>query len=71
LRFAGRFARILQTDPPDADGWIKVKLRFDVEEMAIGYALSFAAKLEVLEPKTLREKVIEEARNLIGFYEKK
>jgi len=71
LRFAGRFARILQTDPPDADGWITVKLRFDVEEMAIGYTLSFGAKLEVLEPETLREKVIEEARNLIGFYEKR
>lgn len=68
MRFAGRFARILQTDAPDADGWIKVTLRFDVEEMAIGYALSFGEKLEVLEP-TLRTKVIEEARNLIRFYE--
>jgi predicted DNA-binding transcriptional regulator YafY len=71
MRFAGRFARILQTDPPDADGWIKVTLRFDVEEMAIGYALSFGEKLEVLEPRTLRTKVIEEARNLIRFYEDK
>jgi len=71
MRFAGRFARILQTDAPDADGWIRVTLRFDVEEMAIGYALSFGEKLEVLEPKTLRTKVIEEARNLIRFYENK
>jgi predicted DNA-binding transcriptional regulator YafY len=70
MRFAGRFARILQTDTSNADGWIRVKLRFDVEEMAIGYALSFGAKLEVLEPETLRNKVIEEARNLIRFYEK-
>jgi len=71
LRFAGRFARILETGSPDSEGWINVKLRFDVEEMAIGYALSFGAKLEVLEPEILRTKVIEEARNLIGFYENK
>jgi predicted DNA-binding transcriptional regulator YafY len=71
MRFAGRFARVLQTDTPDADGWIMVTLRFDVEEMAIGYALSFGEKLEVLEPTTLRTKVIKEARNLIRFYENK
>jgi predicted DNA-binding transcriptional regulator YafY len=71
MRFAGRFARVLQTDAPDADGWIRVTLRFDVEEMAIGYALSFGEKLEVLEPTSLRTKVIEEARNLIRFYENK
>jgi predicted DNA-binding transcriptional regulator YafY len=71
MRFAGRFARVLQADAPDADGWIRVTLRFDVEEMAIGYALSFGEKLEVLEPTSLRTKVIEEARNLIRFYENK
>jgi predicted DNA-binding transcriptional regulator YafY len=37
--------------------------------MAVEYALSFGAKLEVLEPVTLREKVIEAAKGLVEFYE--
>lgn len=68
LRFAGRFARIANADPPDRDGWIKVNVRFDVEEMAIEWALSFCDKMEVLEPAPLREKVIAAAKSLISFY---
>lgn len=68
LRFAGRFARIGQADPPDADGWIRVTLRFDVEEMAIEWVLSFGAKMEVIEPATLREKVITAAQSVLAFY---
>jgi len=68
MSFAGRFARIEQADPPDSDGWIRVSMRFDVEEMAIEYALSFGSKMEVLEPATLREKVINAATSVIAFY---
>src|SRR5436190_21148166 len=64
LRFAGRFARIAHTDPPDDNGWIKVNVRFDVEEMGIEWALGFGAKMEVLEPATLRAKVINAAKSL-------
>jgi predicted DNA-binding transcriptional regulator YafY len=69
LRYAGRFARIEHAGPPDEHRWIPVSVRFDVEEMAVEYALSFGAKLEVLEPVTLREKVIEAAKGLVEFYE--
>lgn len=68
LSFAGRFARIEHVNQPDEDGWIKVSLRFDVEEMAVEYALSFGSKIEVVEPKTLREKVIDAANSVISFY---
>jgi predicted DNA-binding transcriptional regulator YafY len=68
MGFAGRFARIAHADPPDAEGWIKVAMRFDVEEMACEYALSFGPLMEVLEPATLREKVIAAARRVIAFY---
>lgn len=68
LRFAGRFARIGQADAPNADGWIRVTLRFDVEEMAIEWVLSFGAKMEVIEPATLRDKVITAAQSVIAFY---
>jgi predicted DNA-binding transcriptional regulator YafY len=68
MSLAGRFARIEHADPPDSDGWIKVAMRFDVEEMAVEYALSFGSKMEVLEPETLREKVINAAKSVLAFY---
>jgi predicted DNA-binding transcriptional regulator YafY len=68
LRYAGRFARVEQTGEPDADGWVKVALRFDVEEMACEYALSFGTQLEVLEPAALREKVRAAAEGVVAFY---
>ncbi len=68
LRYAGRFARVESAGEPDAEGWAEVVLRFDVEEMAVEYALSFGAKLEVVEPESLREKVVEAARSVVSFY---
>lgn len=68
MSFAGRFARIEHADPPDPDGWLRVAMRFDVEEMAIEYALSFGSKMEVLEPESLREKVISAAKSVLAFY---
>jgi predicted DNA-binding transcriptional regulator YafY len=68
LAFAGRFARIEQTSAPAADGWSEVQVRFDVEEMAIEYALSFGPQVEVIAPAALRDKVIEMARRVIDFY---
>jgi predicted DNA-binding transcriptional regulator YafY len=68
LGYAGRFARIEHTGEPDADGWSEVHVRFDVEEMAVEYALSFGACVEVLTPQTLRDKVIEMAQSVIAFY---
>ena len=70
LRYAGRFARLEDVGEPDAQGWTEVGLRFDVEEMAVEYALSFGAKMEVLEPASLREKVVEAARAVVAFYAK-
>lgn len=69
LRFAGRFARVGETHQTEPSGWIRVSVRFDVEEMACQYALSFGSKLEVIEPFSLREKVIEAARDVVKFYE--
>ena len=70
LRFAGRFARIERTGEADANGWPEVTVRFDVEEMAVEYALSFGSQVEVLEPEALREKVIEMAKSVVEFYQR-
>jgi predicted DNA-binding transcriptional regulator YafY len=71
LSFAGRFARVGEPGPADSYGWTRVSVGFDVEEMACEYAMSFGAQLEVLEPFTLREKVIAAAHRLVDFYSNK
>ncbi|MCA1849611.1 MAG: WYL domain-containing protein, partial [Acidobacteria bacterium] len=68
MPYAGRFARVEQTGQADEEGWVEVMLRFDVEEMACEYALSFGTQLEVLEPLALREKVLEAAKSVVAFY---
>lgn len=68
LSFAGRFARVGDVLETHADGWLVVTVRFDVEEMACEYALSFGSSLEVLEPRSLREKVIAAAQRVVKFY---
>jgi len=68
LSFAGRFARVKETDETDARGWKKVHVGFDVEEMACEYAVSFGPNLEVIEPLTLREKVIAMTQATLEFY---
>ena len=68
LRFAGRFARVDEPTATDEHGWLLVSVGFDVEEIACEYALSFGAKLEVLEPQSLREKVIAAAKEVVEFY---
>ncbi|MFP5262065.1 MAG: helix-turn-helix transcriptional regulator [Blastocatellia bacterium] len=71
LRYAGRFARVEHVAAPDEEGWVRVSIRFDVEEMACEYALSFGTQMEVLEPQSLREKVMDSARAVVEFYDQK
>jgi predicted DNA-binding transcriptional regulator YafY len=68
LRYAGHFARIEQIDSPDAEGWIPVSIRFDVEEEACAYVLGFGAHVEVLEPPQLRDRVLQAAKEAIALY---
>src|SRR6185369_14222187 len=69
LTFAGRFARVNETGETDSRGWKKFKVGFDIEEMACEYALSFGPSLEVIEPLTLREKVVAMAKATLDFYD--
>jgi predicted DNA-binding transcriptional regulator YafY len=65
---AGRYARIDHIDQPDAQGWITVRLLFEMEEGACGYLLTFGTHVEILEPVELREKVIRLAKEMLAFY---
>jgi len=71
LEYAGKSARIEQIDPPDADGWLKVFIQFEIEEQACAYVLGFGPQIEVLEPQELREKVINLAEGVVALYAQK
>ena len=43
-------------------------MRFQFEEEATEYVLSFGPRIEVVEPLSLRGKVIEMAESVIAFY---
>jgi predicted DNA-binding transcriptional regulator YafY len=70
LSLGGRFARVENMGQPDEHGWVEVLLRFDVEEMACEYALAFGPAMEVLAPESLRNKVVEAARAVLGIYDR-
>ena len=54
----------LEEETPQGS-FVRLRLRFDAEEEAIQFALSFAADIEVLEPDTLRERVLAKALALV------
>lgn len=68
IRSGGRFARIEDEAPPDADGWIALRICFDGERVARELALGFGTRLLVEEPRALREYVIREAAALVAHY---
>ena len=68
MSYLGRASRVEHSEPPDANGWSTVTMRFDVEEEACQFALSFGADAEVLEPASLREKAIASAEGLLDRY---
>jgi predicted DNA-binding transcriptional regulator YafY len=68
MRYAGRYSRIEQVDPADADGWSPVALRFETEEDACAFILGFGPRIEVIEPQALRAKVRELAEGVAALY---
>lgn len=70
ISYLTRASRIEHRDPPDAHGWSTLTMRFDVEEEACQFALSFGGQAEVLEPRPLRDKVIAAAEATLNLYGK-
>jgi predicted DNA-binding transcriptional regulator YafY len=68
LRYAGRFSRLEEASEPDAGGWATVRMRFQFEEDACGLALSFGTRVEAVEPRGLREKILKMAEEVVAFY---
>jgi predicted DNA-binding transcriptional regulator YafY len=57
----------LQEESAEGDR-IRVRLRFDAEQEAIMFALSFGAGVELVEPAHLRQRVLEAARGTVTCY---
>jgi predicted DNA-binding transcriptional regulator YafY len=68
LHYAGRFSRLEEASEPDAAGWATVRMRFQFEEDACGLALGFGTRVEVVEPASLREKILKAAEEVVAFY---
>ena len=58
--------RVLEATP--REDRIAVRVRFDAEEEAVQFALSYGADLEVVEPAALREQVASAAVAIAGIY---
>lgn len=68
LKFTGRFVQIIEMDKPNEDGWIPVKLCFETEEEASGYALGFGDQMKVVEPHNLQDQVLKMAEAAVKLY---
>jgi predicted DNA-binding transcriptional regulator YafY len=68
IRQGGHYTRIEREYPPDAEGRIRLDLNLEEEHNAVGYLIGFGAQVEVLEPPTLREKIVEIAKEIIAVY---
>jgi len=71
LSYMGRASRVERRAGPDADGWMILTMRFDAEEEALQFALSFGADAEVLEPASLRARVTRSAEATLRLYASK
>ncbi len=55
----------LQEERPEGDR-VRIRVRFDVEDEAVMFALGFGAAVEIVDPPELRERVLRAARELVA-----
>jgi predicted DNA-binding transcriptional regulator YafY len=68
LRYAGRYSRVEEVGEAEADGWVPVRMLFELHEDARSFALSYGPLLEVIEPQELRQEVILLAQQMVDRY---
>lgn len=71
LAFTNRFMKKIETKSNKKGGWIRVKLTFDTKDEAVGYILSFADKIKVVEPVDLSDQIIHQAKAIISLSKSK
>lgn len=68
LQYILRFARIEEVGRPDEQGWVALVIRFQTEQEACEHLLGFGKQAEVIEPASLRDRVIKGAREVLELY---
>ena len=58
----------LEKEDPEGE-LVRIQMRFDAEEEALQFALSFGSDVEVLEPLTLRDKTCQNAAGIVRLYQ--
>jgi len=58
--------RAKRVDVPDADGWVTLNAEFDDEEHACFMVQGLGPRAEVIEPQSLRERVLAAAEALLA-----
>jgi predicted DNA-binding transcriptional regulator YafY len=60
LKHRCRPSRLVTPSVPDAEGWMTLEADFDDEDQAVFVALGFGARIEVIAPEKVRERVAQE-----------
>jgi predicted DNA-binding transcriptional regulator YafY len=68
MRSEGRYARIEREELPDQQGWVRLEMLFEEQHSACEYVLSYATRMEVIEPPALRELVVHAAEGIVELY---
>jgi predicted DNA-binding transcriptional regulator YafY len=68
LHYTGKFSQVEEVGQPDEEGWVRVTVCFQFEEVACECLLGFGDQVEIIEPQELREKVFNRAKSVIAFY---
>jgi predicted DNA-binding transcriptional regulator YafY len=68
LRQGERYTQLEAEEPPDAEGWARVEMRFEEEHNAVEFILGFGDRIEVVAPDDLRTQVIQQADAILALY---
>jgi predicted DNA-binding transcriptional regulator YafY len=71
LRQGERYTQLEAEEPPDAEGWARVEMRFEEERNAVEFILGFGDQIEVIAPEELRTLVIQQAAAILARYDQR
>jgi predicted DNA-binding transcriptional regulator YafY len=68
LRQGERYTRLEAEEQPDAEGWVRVEMRFEEERNAVEFIMGFGDQIAVIAPVELRALVIRQAAAILARY---
>lgn len=70
MRFTERYVRLTHTGEREGDDWVPISLQCDGVDEACAFVLGFGPLIEVVEPRDLRDRVVQCAQGIVSFYAK-